>query len=681
MKIMKKLLLFVLVLGIGYATVAQQAYKFKFDARAEKAITAPAIGIEPIKDAAITRSDLNKDVTTPTGDRNADIVTVIDIGTSANAYGYGYAGGQKNLVHCEPGLNVVTNFHRMGGTLDPDGYSGDLGYDISMDGGLTWTNMNECYVAVDNQGGDYYADAARYPNHAVYNPTGSMDDAYVVFFAPNLDGSNDPSGWGGYSFGVANISDPSDTTGNYNRKASHGDYYQYIPDAYDMTAAGMSIAVDINQDWSSGALVYMGSLIVNRGFWDDAEMDFVYEESLIDFPIVNEADQGRPAFCKVAFGPDGMTGYIVLLADNGDAEQQSGYLNFYPILLKTTDGGETWGDPMFVQLDGANGLNYVVNQMLTDQQITDLFEPPVPAREDISYTTAFDCDVAVDKNNNPHIAVVLGPTGSDPYSIISAEGYISAVDLFSMDGGSSWQVEEMGRPRTFRGYFPDDTYSEDNRIQITMNPDRDKIFVTYLDTDLEEETDNNRPNIWCRGLDPYSDPYMLTANAAGEAAPTNVTNFSAGMWQAYFAAITQMAFDNGDGSYTIPMVYQDMDPTDPAQPVQFKYITDFTFTPDNWMITGIGDQQEVADNSMEVSQNYPNPFSGSTYVTVNLSQGTDVSLEVYTITGQQVMVKDYGYQAAGSGTLTIDGRNLRPGVYFYTVKAGESKVTHKLVVE
>lgn len=667
-----------LALSVGYVTFAQQAYKFRIDAKAEKAINAPAIGIEPVKSAAITKTDIDHAKTVPTGDRNTDIVTVIDIGTSANAYGYGYAGGQKNLVHAEPGLNAVSNFHRMGGDLDVGGYSGDLGYDISTDGGATWSNMNECYVAVDNGGGTYFLDAARYPNHGIWNPTDNIEDAYIVFFAPNLDQSNATDSWGGYSFGVDNISDDTDTTGNYNRKSSHGDYYQYIPDAYDITEEGQSIVVDINQDWSSGSLVYMGSLILNQGYWDDTEQDFVYEESTIDFPIANETDQGRPAFAKVAFGPGGEVGYIVLLADNGDAEQQSGFLNLYPILLKSTDYGETWSDPFFIQLDGADGLNYIVNQMLTDQQIADLFEPPVPAREDISYTTAFDCDITVDKNNNVHIAVVVAPTGSDPYSIITAEGYPAVVDIFTRDGGTSWEIEEMGRTRTFRGTFGDLT--EDNRTQITTNAQRDKIFVTWLDTDLEEEVDNNRPNLWCRGLDIFSDPYMLTANAAGEAAPTNVTNFSAGMWQSYFGTAAQMALEPEDGTFQIPMVYEEMDPTDPAAAVQFKYITDFKFTPANWTITGIGDEVEAANNA-SVSQNYPNPFSGSSYVTLNLADAVDVNLSVYSLTGQQVAQKDYGYTPAGTTTLTIDGSNLTPGIYFYTVTTGENKITRKMTVK
>ncbi len=100
----------------------------------------------------------------------------------------------------------------MGGELDPGGYSGDMGYDVSVDGGLTWTNMIEMYVAENNAGGEYYTDAARYPNHGVWNPEGNTDinNAWMNYFAPNLDGSNSTDSWGGgYSFGAVNMGDPS----------------------------------------------------------------------------------------------------------------------------------------------------------------------------------------------------------------------------------------------------------------------------------------------------------------------------------------------------------------------------------------------------------------------------------------------------------------------------------------
>ena len=666
---MKKILLFALALGIGASSMAQQSYKFKIDTKEQKKIEAPAIGIEPIKSVAVTKSDITSEVITPS-DRDVNIVNIIDIGTSANAYGYGYGGGQKSLVWVDPDLNMVTNFHRMGGTLDPDGYSGDMGYDISFDGGMTFTNMVECYVAVDNGGGEYYYDAARYPNHGIYNPTNNVDDAFVTFFAPNLDGSNSDgdTGWGGYSRGTSDISSPDDVTRNL--LSSHDDYYQYIPDSYELTTLGEVWVVDANQDWTSGALEYQGDMIVNHGTWDGTE--FVYTQSLMEAEA--DADLGRPTFIQVAFADDGMTGYIATLSNDGSAE--SIMPNIYPIYWKTTDGGATWVGPTFVQLDGPNGIGGIVNHHLTDQAIEELFEPPVPARDEISYTTAFDMNITVTAEGNLHMAVMIAPTGSDAFSIVTAKGFLAAVDIFTNDGGTTWFAEEMGRVATFRGNFGDLT--EDNRIQITSNKSGSKIFVSWLDTDIEDAEDNDRPNIWCRGFEPAT--YMKTADGSGNDAPTNVTLFSAGMWQSYFFIAPKWCFET-DGTYTIPFTYEEMDPADPAAPVQFKYITNFAYDASSFSVQGINDPVEVVNSLGSVSQNFPNPFNNESYVTVNLTEGSNLSLEVYTLTGQMVSAKDYGYRSNGSHTLTINGADLTSGIYFYTVTAGQNKVTHKMIVD
>lgn len=672
---MKKFFLVLLSVSIGFAAFSQQAYKFKIDTKTQKNLEAPAIGIEPIQSPAVVKSKTEQQVTIPNGERNLDIVTIIDIGTSANAYSYGYAGGQRSIVWADPMLNVVSNFHRMGGALDPGGYSGDLGYDISFDGGATWENQVECYVAVDNAGGTYYTDAARYPAHGIYSPTGNLDDAYIAWFAPTLDGSNAVDSWGGYLYGTIKISDTSERTRTI--LTSRDGYYREVPQGFEITTTGIAYGLGCNEDWTSGALVYMGDLILDRGEWDEDEGKYVYEETLIEAPVAN--DLVVPTETKIAFGPDGMTGYIVTLTDNGEAEQQSGYFNLYPVFYKTTDGGLTWSDPTYIQLDGPDGIGGIVYGLITDEQIAELFEAPVPAREEISYTTAFDCDIAVDASNNLHIAVVIAPTGTDPHSIVSASGFINAVDLFTTDGGTSWQIETMGSLRTFRGTFGDLT--EDNRIQITTNYERNKIFITWLDTDLEEEEDNNRPNIWCRGFDPFSTPYMKTAGAGGADLPTNVTNFSAGMWQSYMGTASQYAMSTTKGEWTIPMTYEEMDPTDPLAPVQYKYITNFKFTDADFSLTGINEKQELNNSIASVSQNYPNPFNGKSYVSVNLAEGSDLSLDVFTITGQRVISNDYGYQSKGNHTYTIDGNHLTPGVYFYTVTAGQSKETHKMIVE
>ncbi|PKP30883.1 MAG: hypothetical protein CVT99_11230 [Bacteroidetes bacterium HGW-Bacteroidetes-16] len=90
---------------------------------------------------------------------------------------------------------------------------------------------------------------------------------------------------------------------------------------------------------------------------------------------------------------------------------------------------------------------------------------------------------------------------------------------------------------------------------------------------------------------------------------------------------------------------------------------------------------ENVGQSLEISQNYPNPFNGKTYVEVTLNKASNVSMEVYTLTGQKVAMNDYGFRAAGSHNIAIDGSQLTTGIYFYTVTAGESKVTRKMMVD
>ncbi|MDD3131582.1 MAG: hypothetical protein PHN94_07160, partial [Bacteroidales bacterium] len=158
---MKRALLFIMTMVFGFAVMAQNAavksnIPFEKLNLSEKASYAPQKGVTTPQEYQIQRPAVYK---------STDAVSIINIGTSANAYSYGYGGGQKSILSANNDINTITHFHRMGGELDPGGYSGDLGYDISTDGGMTWTNMVECNTATNNAGGEYYTDAARYPNH------------------------------------------------------------------------------------------------------------------------------------------------------------------------------------------------------------------------------------------------------------------------------------------------------------------------------------------------------------------------------------------------------------------------------------------------------------------------------------------------------------------------------------
>ncbi len=202
-----------------------------------------------------------------------------------------------------------------------------------------------------------------------------------------------------------------------------------------------------------------------------------------------------------------------------------------------------------------------------------------------------------------------------------------------------------------------------------------------MDTDIEDAEENNQPNIFIRGFEPGTYMKTQSGDPTNPDGPTNVTLFSDAMWQAYFFAAPKIDFEPTSGTYNIPFVYENMDPNDPIQPVQFEYIQDFTFTDNDFTVQGVGQNKLDGTTNVAVSQNFPNPFNGTTYVPVSLKSGSSVSVDVFTLTGQKVLSKEYGYLNAGTHNLTINADNLTTGVYFYTVHAGTAKVTRKMIVE
>ena len=82
--------------------------------------------------------------------------------------------------------------------------------------------------------------------------------------------------------------------------------------------------------------------------------------------------------------------------------------------------------------------------------------------------------------------------------------------------------------------------------------------------------------------------------------------------------------------------------------------------------------------------NYPNPFNPATWIPYQLAQASDVTISIYSVSGQLVRTLDLGHKEAGSHTskdkaVYWDGRNergedLASGVYFYVMRAGDFRV-------
>ncbi len=74
------------------------------------------------------------------------------------------------------------------------------------------------------------------------------------------------------------------------------------------------------------------------------------------------------------------------------------------------------------------------------------------------------------------------------------------------------------------------------------------------------------------------------------------------------------------------------------------------------------------DPGVELSENYPNPFSGKTQISFKLAAPSQTRLFVSDAMGKQIITLLNGKQEAGEHQLTFDGSNLSTGVYYLNLE-------------
>jgi len=88
------------------------------------------------------------------------------------------------------------------------------------------------------------------------------------------------------------------------------------------------------------------------------------------------------------------------------------------------------------------------------------------------------------------------------------------------------------------------------------------------------------------------------------------------------------------------------------------------------------------ESGIQLLQNYPNPANDITRIQYRLDETSDVTFEVFDITGKLVHSEDHGRIPAGvAHTFNFDVNDLGAGVYTYGIVSNGERVTRKLIVE
>lgn len=395
---------------------------------------------------------------------------------------------------------------------------------------------------------------------------------------------------------------------------------------------------------------------------------------------------------RIAASPDGNDVWIACIGNNGDGTPEFDS-TYYPIFFRSIDAGQTWGAPIAVTIDGPNGLPAVLN-FISDYRLELTFgQGQVPPRDQIAYSTAFDCDLVVDFCSVPHLGVGIHLAGNAAFTVATGDSLFAIFDISSYDRGISWCARAVGWPKKFRGYFPaSQNISEDNRVNAAITKDGKKLFFSWLDSQGQADTANDHPDVFARGYD------MLTnelTNSNGLDQGTNVTASSSVSASAWFGDIPYYIFMNTNGTFTIPIATETICGGDIiSNPVSFNYIPDFSFTPNQFTIdangppwggfcmycyTGISEKHE-SHSDIIININ-PNPARENVNLILAIPETGAVIIDLFSFLGQSVIHRECSFLTPGEHSVNLDISNLKPGIYFYTVTEGSQRASGKLLVE
>ena len=111
--------------------------------------------------------------------------------------------------------------------------------------------------------------------------------------------------------------------------------------------------------------------------------------------------------------------------------------------------------------------------------------------------------------------------------------------------------------------------------------------------------------------------------------------------------------------------------------------TEFFLSTPNAVMVRLNMNQDAAitENTADIAMSnvFPNPTSGMTTINYTLANASDIHMTITDLSGKVIFTQVNKSQAAGSNQFAFDATNFANGVYYVTVRSGESVVTKKFV--
>ncbi|MCP4580257.1 MAG: M20/M25/M40 family metallo-hydrolase [candidate division Zixibacteria bacterium] len=426
---------------------------------------------------------------------------------------------------------------------------------------------------------------------------------------------------------------------------------------------------DRNNGWTVGWNGVVRHTTDGGANWETVYLGDNIEKYHVEF---TDADHG----CIV-----GWNGGIYITANGGDdwvemnsgtskdlygvefVDNQTGYALGDGVVLKTTDGGQTWIDQS-ASIEGA-WRNVIATKIGTT-------DPD----DHVIICAHMDCTSEIPQTRAPG----ADDNGSGTVAVIEAARIYADVLFEKTVKFCLWTGEEQGLHGS--AAYAADAYARGDNIvgaynfdMIGWDGDGDHHGELHCGTMTQsiEMGDLFENVITDYSLDMNTD--LLTYNST-------TRSDHASFWDYNYPAILGIEDFTNDFH---PYYHTTQDNVDNInQPFFFEYVkgavgaTASLAIPDT-LSTGVNEIENLP-GSFTLISNYPNPFNAATTISFNLPERAEIELLVYDLLGRKVATLHQGTLGAGTHRLTWNANDYTSGLYFYRLDAGEQSAMGRMVL-
>ncbi len=528
-----------------------------------------------------------------------------------------------------------------------------IGYSFSTDHGVTWTTDTMLYHASS------LTFNGRQPQGVIYNPAGNTNanNAFVTCFGATTDGAT----WNAHYEGTALMGSGANQQTIFPFSST---LETYVPQ-------GGTIVKNTGVTWWSAAgsdgNTYNDTVVLTKGTFGGGNFSYIYTMLPVTVCIDNN---GNKMFRNqsVIFDDSGQFGYTVVIGNDWVCSIDPSDSTIGLIVYKTADFGNTW-------------------YQIPSPQISSV--DPLLQNNGSIYSVGTQLDLAIDQQGTLHVGVPVIPF--KPGNFVDSFFVTSEWGLFDFSYSSinnNWSTCFIGSTDTYFGAYgvmagPINPYvTEDNRLQLSRSWNGDKLFFTWFDTDtliFGSASGNIFSDMHSKGVDVVTGLWTPEINFTASSG----ASFDGA---SYFGNVSYYTINDGMFEVIPASVNSFISPPiSTGQPAGILYIgcasMDQPYSIQGSCITGVSLLGIKNQNSNILPVFYPNPSSGKTFADITLTNTSDVSIEITNTVGQVISSISYSNLPIGKNTLSIDCSNFSKGLYFYSIKAGDEKITKLMSVE